>query len=55
MRPSPRKTSVVFLILGMTFLVIGITTDSTAFSWAAIAFVVISLVLGGKWMRPRRK
>ena len=45
----------VFLILGIIFLVIGISTDNTAFSWVAIAFVTISLVLGGRWMRPRRK
>lgn len=45
----------VFLILGMVFLTIGISIDNTAFSWAAVAFVLISLVLGGRWMRPRRK
>jgi hypothetical protein len=43
----------VFLILGMAFLAIGLGTDNTAFSVAAIAFVVLSLVLGGRWMRPR--
>ncbi len=49
------KASGVFLILGMAFLVIGISTDNTAFSWAAVAFVLISLFLGGRWMRPRKK
>ena len=44
----------VFLILGMAFLAIGLVTDNTAFSVAAIAFVVLSLVLGGRWMRPRK-
>jgi putative exporter of polyketide antibiotics len=55
MKQNKQKVSAVFLILGMTFLVIGIATDNTAFSWAAVAFVLISLVLGGRWMRPRRK
>ena len=50
-----RKSSGIFLILGMAFLVIGIATDNTAFSWVAIVFVVLSLVLGGRWMRPRKK
>jgi uncharacterized membrane protein HdeD (DUF308 family) len=44
----------VFLILGLVFLIIGMATDQTAFSWIAIAFVIISLVLGGKWLRPRK-
>ncbi len=50
-----KQASMAFLILGMVFLTIGISTDNTAFSWVAIAFVVISLVFGGRWMRPRRK
>ncbi len=50
-----KKISGALLILGMVFLVIGITTDNTVFSWAAVAFVLISLVLGGRWMRPRKK
>jgi len=52
---NKRRASSVFLILGLSFLVIGISTDNTAFSWIAIAFVVISLVLGGRWLRPRKK
>lgn len=56
MKTTPkRKASGIFLILGMTFLVIGIATDNTAFSWAAIVFVILSLVLGGRWLRPRKK
>ena len=54
MRTNKRKISGAFLLLGMTFLVIGIAADNTAFSFAAIAFVLISLILGGRWMRPRR-
>jgi hypothetical protein len=44
----------IFLILGLAFLTIGIATNQTAFSWLAIAFVLISLIAGGKWMRPRK-
>ncbi|MCI0555266.1 MAG: hypothetical protein L0287_30335 [Anaerolineae bacterium] len=52
-KPIRRYTS-VFLILGLAFLAIGIATDQTAFTWIAIAFVVISLISGGKWLRPRK-
>jgi cell division protein FtsW (lipid II flippase) len=55
MKQQPRKKfSMIFLILGLAFLAIGISTDQTAFSWIAITFVLVSLVAGGKWMRPRR-
>jgi hypothetical protein len=52
-RPS-RRASPIFLILGIAFLAIGLATDQTAFTWVAIAFLVISLVLGGRWMRRRK-
>ncbi len=54
MKQNKRKISMAFLILGMTFLTIGISTDNQTFSFAAVAFVVISLVTGGRWMRPRK-
>ena len=54
-KQQPRKRySSVFLVLGLAFLVIGIATDQTAFSWIAIAFIVISLVSGGRWLRRRK-
>jgi hypothetical protein len=55
MKTNRRNVSTVFLILGMAFLAVGISTDNTAFSYAAIAFILISLVAGGRWMRPRKK
>jgi hypothetical protein len=55
MKLNKRNVSTVFLILGMVCLVVGLSTDYKIFSWAAIAFVFISLVLGGRWMRPRRR
>jgi hypothetical protein len=54
-KQQPRKRlSIVFLILGMAFLAVGLATDQTAFTWIAIAFVLVSLVSGGKWLRPRK-
>lgn len=54
MKPN-KRLSMAFLILGMVFLTIGISTDNKAFTWVAIAFVLISLISGGRWLRPRRK
>jgi hypothetical protein len=50
-----KRYSMLFLVLGLAFLAIGIATDQTAFSWIAIGFVLVSLLTGGKWLRPRRK
>jgi hypothetical protein len=44
----------IFLVLGMVFLTIGLATNQVAFTWVAIASVLISLVLGGKWLRRRK-
>jgi len=53
-KQRPRKyASSVFLILGLVFLTIGLATDQTAFTWIAIAFVLVSLVLGGRWLRRK--
>jgi hypothetical protein len=49
-----KRFSTIFLVLGMTFLAIGIATDQTVFSWVAIAFILISLITGGRWLRKRR-
>ena len=55
MKVDRRKISAYLLILGMTCLTLGIVTDNKIFSWAAIAFIVISLITGGRWMRRRKK
>lgn len=55
MNINKRKFSGALLLVGMVFLVIGITTDTVIFSWAAIILVLLSLVLGGRLFRPRRK
>jgi len=49
-----RGYSPVFLILGLAFLAIGISTDRTVFTWIAIVLVLLSLFAGGKWLRPRK-
>jgi hypothetical protein len=49
-----KRLSMIFLILGMAFLGVGLATDQTVFTWVAIAFVLLSLVLGGRWLRPRK-
>ena len=55
MKVNKRNLSTIFLILGMISMAIGWSLDNVIFSYAAIAFIVFSLVLGGRWMRPRRK
>lgn len=50
-----KKVSSYLLLLGMAFLVAGIATDQVIFSWLAIALVLISLILGGRWLRKRKK
>jgi hypothetical protein len=55
MNQNKRLASNVFLILGMAFFAVGLGTDNTAFTWAAIAFIILSLVLGGRWLRPRKR
>jgi hypothetical protein len=54
-KQQPRKrSSAIFLILGIAFLAIGLATDQTAFTWISIGFLVISLVTGGRWLRQRK-
>lgn len=52
-QPQRKRVSIVFLVMGMAFLAIGLATDQTTFTWLAIVFIVLSLVRGGRWMRPR--
>lgn len=52
--PKRSPSSIIFLILGLAFLTIGIVTDQKDFTWIAIAFVLASLVTGGRWLRRRR-
>jgi len=49
------KLSGYLLIVGMMFLTIGISTKMTAFSWAAFACLLASLVVGKRWNKSGRK
>jgi hypothetical protein len=53
MNQNKRGISMVFLIIGMAFLAVGLATDNKAFTWIAVVFVLIALVAGGRWLRPR--
>ena len=55
MKINRRIVSAVFLILGMIFLAIGVSTHNNLFTWAAIAFIVISLAAGGGRVKPGKK
>jgi hypothetical protein len=52
---NKKQGSTIFLLLGMASLLIGLGTDNTLFSYAAIVFILISLILGGRWLRPRKR
>jgi len=51
-QPLRKRSASIFLILGLVFLTIGLATDQKAFTWIAIAFVLVALISGGKWLRP---
>jgi len=55
MKLNKRSWATIFLILGMVCLSIGLIQNNTLFSYAAIVLVLLSLVLGGRWMRPRKR
>ena len=55
MNINKRKLSVALLLLGMVLLLVGFATGNTVFSWAAFFLTLLSLVLSGRWLRPRRK
>jgi len=55
MNQNKLKPFSIFLMLGMILLVIGLSAENTIFSWLAIVFMLIGLVMSGKWLRPRKK
>jgi hypothetical protein len=54
MNLKKRNASIILLFLGMIALAIGLATDNDLFSYAAIAFVSISLILSRRNPRRRR-
>jgi hypothetical protein len=55
MKRNRQKASTALLVLGLIFLALGLSTSNATYSWTAVLFIVISLVLGGRWLRPRRR
>jgi hypothetical protein len=55
MKINRRNVSAVFLILGMVFLAVGVSTHNNIFTWVAVASIVISLAAGGGQVKPGRK
>ena len=51
MQSNKRRPAGVFLVLGIAFLTIGLATDNSVFSWIAIVFVVIAILVSGRWQR----
>ncbi len=55
MKSKFRAATPFFLLIGIIFLAVGIYTDNTIFTWISLPFILLSLIGGGRWMRPRRK
>lgn len=52
---TKRKIAGYALLLSMLALIIGIATDNVFFTWASIVLVLLSLVLGGRWKKMKRR
>jgi hypothetical protein len=50
---NAQKASPIFLILGLIFFVIGLSSNQNIFTLIAIVLLLISLVTGGKWLRKK--
>lgn len=44
----------VFLILGMVFLIIGMSTNQEAFTYIAIAFAVMAFIVNSRFFRRKK-
>ena len=55
MKSKFRAASPFFLLIGLIFLTLGIYTDNTIYTWISLPFILLSLISGGRWLRPRRK
>ncbi len=53
--PRARPIPSVFLILGISFVAIGISSGNDAFLWAGIAFLVIAMAIGFQRIRAKKK
>lgn len=53
MKIDRRKVSGYLLLVGMMFLTIGLSTKITTFSWVAMVCILISLGIGGRWLKRK--
>ncbi|MBE7535268.1 MAG: hypothetical protein HS124_06015 [Anaerolineales bacterium] len=49
-----KNASAALLLTGLVALMLGMYTNNVFFSWFAVIAVTLSLIVGGRWMRPRR-
>lgn len=50
-----RRSASIFILLGLAFLILGISTDQEAFSWIAIGLILAFLITNARGLRLRRK
>lgn len=55
MKTRLRTLSPILLLIGIILLAIGMYTSNTMYSWASVILILLSLLTGGRWLRPRRK
>jgi hypothetical membrane protein len=55
MKSRLRSLSPILLLIGILLLAVGMYTDNTSYSWASAILILLSLLAGGRWLRPRRK
>jgi hypothetical protein len=55
MKSRLRTLSPILLLIGILLLAVGMYTDNTTYSWASAVLILLSLLAGGRWLRPRRK
>lgn len=46
--------SSILLLIGLLLLMAGIFADNRVFTWISAGFLLGSLILGGRWLKPRR-
>jgi multisubunit Na+/H+ antiporter MnhF subunit len=49
-----KRLAPILLIIGMVFLLIGMTTDQVIFTYIAIALAVIAFVLNARFFQRRK-
>jgi hypothetical protein len=55
MKSRLRAISPLLLLIGILLLAVGMYANDPTYSWASAILILLSLLTGGRWMRPRRK